>query len=173
MNRAWLATSATALLAAAAIGISATQAGARDDHHNGHVNQGSNHGAATHFRSGPAPAVQHFQSAPNFRSGSAPTVRHFESAPQFRSTPAPRHVESAPHFRPGGGQPQVHFNGVYNSRAEGHVRRHHRFHAPVFSLIPHVYEPGYYADDECYVWQQALTPLGWRYVWMNICDDDY
>src|SRR5437660_11774737 len=69
MNRAWLATSATALLAAAAIGISATQAGARDDHHNGHVNQGSNHGAATHFRSGPAPTVQHFQSAPNFRSG--------------------------------------------------------------------------------------------------------
>src|SRR5262245_6361655 len=185
MNRAWLATSATALLAAAAIGISATQAGARDDHHNGHVNQG----AATHFRSGPAPTVQHFQSAPQFRSGPAPTVQHFQSAPQFRSGPAPtarhfesapqfrsapvqRHVETAPNFRTGN-PPQVHFNGVYNSRAERLVRRHHRFHAPVFVTIPHVYEPGYYAYDECYVWQQALTPLGWRYVWMNICDDDY
>ena len=159
MVRAGLATSAAALLAAAALTISATQAGARDDHRNGHTNTGS----AQHFRS--APTVQHFQGAPHVRSG----PQHFQSTPQFRSTP--RHVEGVPHVR-SPNPPQVHFNGVYNG--ERHVRRHHRFHAPIFSLaIPHVYEPGYYADDECYVWQPAMTPRGWRYVWMNICDDEY
>ena len=173
MIRACLATSATALLAAAALTISATQAGARDDHRNGHTNNGG----AQH-RSAPAPTVQHFQSAPNVRSGPAPKVQHFQS------TPAPRHVESAPrfkapnppqvHYNSRASGPQVHFNSGYNARGERHVRRHHRFRAPVFSLaIPHVYEPGYYADDECYVWQPAMTPLGWRYVWMNICDDEY
>jgi hypothetical protein len=35
-----------------------------------------------------------------------------------------------------------------------------------------VYEPNYYTDDECYVWQPAMTPYGWRYMWMNICVDD-
>jgi hypothetical protein len=184
MVRASLATSATALLAAAALTISATQAGARDDHRNGHTNNGS----AQHFRSAPAPAAQHFQSAPHVRSGPAPTVQHFQSTPHFRSTPAPRHVESKPYFKtPNSPQvhngrasvpPQVHFNGGYNARSERHVerhvRRHHRFRAPVFSLaLPYVYEPGYYADDECYVWQPAMTPRGWRYVWMNICDDEY
>jgi len=153
MNRAWLATSATALLAAAAFTLSATQAGARDDHRNGRTN---NSGGAQHFRSAPAPAVKHFQSTP-------------------------RHVESVPHVRPGG-QPRVHFNGRtgnppqlhLNRGGERHVRRHHRFRAPVISFaLPYVYEPGYYADDECYVWQPAMTPLGWRYIWMNICDDDY
>ena len=159
MIRANLATSAAALLAAAALTVSATQAGARDDHRNGH----SNNGSAQHFRS--APTVQHFQSAPHVRSG----PQHFQSTPQFRSTP--RHVEGVPHVR-SPNPPQVHFNGVYNG--ERHVRRHHRFRAPIFSLaIPHVYEPGYYADDECYVWQPAMTPRGWRYVWMNICDDEY
>jgi hypothetical protein len=174
MNRAWLATSATALLAAAAFTLSATQAGARDDHRNGRTN---NNGGAQHFRSAPAPTVKHFQSTPHVRSGPAPTARHFESAPRFRSTP--RHVESVPHVRPGG-QPQVHFNGRnppqlhLNRGGERHVRRHHRFRAPVISFaLPYVYEPGYYADDECYVWQPAMTPLGWRYIWMNICDDDY
>jgi hypothetical protein len=198
MIRGCLATSAAALLAAAALTISATQAGARDDHRNGHTNKGS----AQHFRSGPAPTAQHFQSAPHVRSGPAPkvqqfqstpharsgpapTVRHFESTPHFRSTPAPRHVERVPHFKTpnppqvhyngkASGSPQVHFNGAYNARGERHVRRHHRFRAPVFSLaLPYVYEPGYYADDECYVWQPAMTPRGWRYVWMNICDDEY
>lgn len=185
MTRASLATSATALLAAAAFTLSATQAGARDDHRNRHTNSGG----AQHFRSAPAPKVQHFQSNQHFRSGPAPTVRRFEGAQQFRSTPAPRHVESAPRFKaPNPPQvhhsgrasvpPQVHFNGGYSARGERHVerhvRRHHRFRAPVFSLaLPYVYEPGYYADDECYVWQPAMTPRGWRYVWMNICEDEY
>ena len=181
MVRSCLATSATALLAAAALTISATQAGARDDHRNGHTSNGG----AQHFRSAPAPKVQHFQSAPHVRSGPAPTVQHFQSTPHFRSTPAPRHVESKPYFKTpnppqvhynsrASGSPQMHFNGAYNARGERHVRRHHRFRAPVFNLaLPYVYEPGYYADDECYVWQPAMTPRGWRYVWMNICDDEY
>ena len=38
--------------------------------------------------------------------------------------------------------------------------------------LPYVYEPNYYADDECYVWQPAMTPYGWRYMWMNVCLDD-
>jgi len=164
MNRAWLATGTAALLAAATFTVSATAASARDDHHPGN---------APSFRSGPAPAVRHFESAPQFRSGGAPTVRHFESAPHFSRGPVstPRHVETLPPVRT---SPQARFNGGYAFGGERHVLRHHRFHAPIFVTIPHVYEPGYYADDECYVWQQALTPLGWRYVWMNICgDDDY
>jgi hypothetical protein len=215
MNRAWLATGATALLAAAAFTLSVTQAGARDDHRNRHTNSGGaqhfrsgpaptvQHSQSTphvrsgpapkvqhfqgtpHVRSGPAPTVRHFQGTPHVRSGPAPTVRHFESAPHFRSTPAPRHVESAPRFKaPNPPQvhyngrasvaPQVHFNGGHNARGERHVRRHHRFRAPVINLaLPYVYEPGYYADDECYVWQQALTPFGWRYIWMNVCEDEY
>jgi hypothetical protein len=198
MIRASLVTSATALLAAAALTISATQAGARDDHRNGHTNNGgaqhfrsgpapaAKHFQSTpHVRSGPAPTVQHFQSAPHVRNGSAPTARHFDSGTQFRSTHAPRHVESKPYFKTpnppqvhynskASGSPQVYFNGGYNVRGERHVRRHHRFRAPVFSAaLPYVYDPGYYADDECYVWQPAMTPRGWRYVWMNICDDEY
>ena len=165
MNRAWLATSAAALLAAATFTVSATPAGARDDHPNW------NHGNAGYSRSGPAPAVRQFQSAPQFRSGPAPTVRHFESAPRFSGpVSSPRRVESLPYVRT---NPQARFNG-YAVGGERLVRRHHRFHAPIFLAVPHVYDPGYYADDECYVWQQAMTPLGWRYVWMNICDDaDY
>jgi hypothetical protein len=181
LARGCLATSAAALLAAAALTISATQAGARDDHRNRHTNSGG----AQHSRSGPAPTVQHFQSTPHVRSGPAPKVQQFQSTPHFRSTPAPRHVESVPRFKTpnppqvhyngrANSSPQVHFNGAYNARGERHVRRHHRFRAPVFSLaLPYVYEPGYYADDECYVWQPAMTPRGWRYVWMNICDDEY
>src|SRR5262245_41173674 len=100
MVRACLATSATAILAAAALTISATQAGARDDHRNGH----SNNGGAQHFRSGPAPAAQHFQSAPHVRSGPAPTVQHFQSTPKvqhFQSTPHARSAPTVRHFESG------------------------------------------------------------------------
>jgi hypothetical protein len=52
-------------------------------------------------------------------------------------------------------------------------RRHHRFGRPIINFgLPYVYEPNYYADDECYVWQPATTPYGWRYMWMNICLDE-
>jgi hypothetical protein len=92
-------------------------------------------------------------------------------------------------------QPQLHFNNSYRSQAQGHFnsgsinggvrqierhvehrvahRRHHRFGRPIINFgLPYVYEPNYYADDECYVWQPAMTPYGWRYMWMNVCLDD-
>jgi hypothetical protein len=110
-------------------------------------------------------------------------VRHFESAPRLRSGGQPQ-----VHFKSSGGQsyrgqPQVHFNngGVrpVERHLERHVerrvehRRHHRFGRPIINFsLPYVYEPNYYADDECYVWQPAMTPYGWRYMWMNICLDE-
>ena len=156
MVRTWLATS-TALVAAVVFSLSVTEAGARDNHE-GHTN----HGNAPHVRSGPSPSVRHFESAPNVRSGSQPQV-HFNNS-----------------YR---GQPQVHFNGGSNAgglrqierHVERHVehRRHHRFGRPIINFgLPYVYESNYYADDECYVWQPAMTPYGWRYMWMNICLDE-
>jgi hypothetical protein len=102
--------------------------------------------------------VRHFESVPHVRSGGQPQV-HFNNS--YRS------------------QPQVHFNGGNMRQIERHVenrvehRGHHRFGRPIINFsLPYVYEPNYYADDECYVWQQAMTPYGWRYMWMNICLDD-
>jgi hypothetical protein len=165
MVRSWLATS-TALVAAVAFSLSVTEAGARD-RNEGHVN----HGNASHVRSGPAPSVRHFESVPRIRSGGQPQVQ-FKSSGQV-------HFNNAY-----SGQPRAHFNGTISGGGvrpiERHVqrhvglRRHHRFGRPIINFgLPYVYEPGYYADDECYVWQQAMTPYGWRYMWMNVCLDDY
>ena len=154
MVRTWLATS-TALVAAVAF-LSVTEAGARD-RNEGHTN----HGNAAHVRSGPGPSVRHFESAPRVRSGGQPQV-------QFKSSGGQVHNS----YR---GQPQVHFNGGSFARVERHVdhRRHHRFGRPIINFsLPYVYESGYYANNECYVWQPAMTPYGWRYMWMNICLDD-
>ena len=164
MVRTWLATS-TALVAAVAFSLSVTEAGARD-RHEGHS------GNAPHVHSGPGPSVRHFESAPRIRSGGQPQV-------QFRSSGQVHFNNNT--YR---GQPQVHFNGGSNGggvrQIERHVehrvdhRRHHRFGRPIINFgLPYVYEPGYYADDECYVWQPAMTPYGWRYMWMNVCLDDY
>jgi hypothetical protein len=147
-------------VAAVAFSLSVTEAGARDNHE-GHVNHNN---------------------APHVRSGPGPSVRHFESAPQLRSS-------GQVHFKSSQGQPQVHFNNSYRSQAQVHFNsgvrqierrvehrvehRHHRFGRPIINFgLPYVYEPNYYADDECYVWQPAMTPYGWRYMWMNICLDD-
>jgi hypothetical protein len=165
MVRTWLATS-TALVAAVAFSLSVTAAGARD-RHEGPVN----HHGAPHVRSGPGPSVRHFESAPHVRSGGQPQV-HFKSSGSGGQV----HFNSQAHFNNRyRGQPQVHFNGGGVSRVERHVeyRRHHRFGRPIVNFsLPYVYEPNYYADDECYVWQQAMTPYGWRYMWMNICLDE-
>jgi hypothetical protein len=169
MVRTWLATS-TALVAAVAFSLSVTGAGARDRHE-------GNHGNAPHVRSGPGPSARHFQSAPHIRSGGQPQV-HFKSS-GGESSGGRVHFNNS--YR---GQPQVHFNGSSNGggvrqierHVERHVghRRHHRFGRPIVNFgLPYVYEPGYYADDECYVWQPAMTPYGWRYMWMNMCLDDY
>jgi hypothetical protein len=166
MVRTWLATS-TALVAAVVFSLSVTEAGARD-RNEGHVN----HGNAPHVRSGSGPSVRHFESAPRLRSTSQPQV-HFKSSGQvhFNNTYS--------------GQPRAHFNGTISGGGgvrpiQRHVehrvdhRRHHRFGRPIINFgLPYVYEQGYYADDECYVWQQAMTPYGWRYMWMNVCLDDY
>jgi len=161
MVRTWLATS-TALVAAVAFSLSVTQASARDRHD-------GNHGNASHVRSGPGPSVHH--SAPHIRSGGQPQVQ-FKSSGQV-------------HFNNSYRQPQVHFNSGANHgggvrQVERYVqhrvdhRRHHRFGRPIINFsLPYVYEAGYYADDECYVWQPAMTPYGWRYMWMNVCLDDY
>jgi hypothetical protein len=162
MVRTWLATSST-LVAAVALSLSVTEASARD-RYEGHVN----HGNAPHIRSGFTPSVRQFQSAPNVRYGGQPQV----------------------HFRSAGGQPQVHFNNSYRSqpqvhlngggpgRVERHVeyrvehRHHHRLGRPIINFgLPYVYEPGYYANNECYAWQPAMTPYGWRYMWVYVCDD--
>ena len=148
MVRTWLAAS-TALVAAVAFSLSVTEAGARD-RNEGHTN----HANAPHFRSGPSPSVRHFESAPHVRSGGQPQV----------------------HFKSSGGQ--VHFNNGGVRPVERYVERHvehrrHRFGRPIINFsLPYVYEPNYYADDECYVWQPAMTPYGWRYMWMNICLDE-
>jgi len=163
MVRTWLATS-TALVAAVAFSLSVTEAGARD-RHEGHS------GNTPHVHSGPGPSVRHFESAPRIRSGGQPQVQ-FKSSGQVHFNNSYR------------GQPQVHYNGGSNGggvrQIERHVehrvghRRHHRFGRPIINFsLPYVYEAGYYADDECYVWQPAMTPYGWRYMWMNICLDDY
>jgi hypothetical protein len=169
MVRTWLATS-TALVAAVAFSLSVTEAGARDNHE-GHAN----HGNAPQFRSGPGPSVRHFESAPHVRSGNQPQV-HFKNS-GGQSSGGQVHFNNS--YR---GQPQVHFNGSNGSglrqierrvehRAEH--RRHHRFGRPIINFgLPYVYESNYYADDECYVWQPAMTPYGWRYMWMNICLDE-
>jgi hypothetical protein len=155
MVRTWLATS-TALVAAVALSLSVTEAGARD-YHEGHANHRSVP------RNGPSPSVRQFQSAPHIRFSGQPQV-HFNNS--YRS------------------QAQVHFNsGGSNSggvrqierRVEHRVehRHHHRFGRPIINFsLPYVYEPNYYADDECYLWQPAMTPYGWRYMWMNVCLDD-
>ena len=171
MVRTWLATS-TALVAAVAFSLSVTEAGARD-RNEGHVN----HGNAPHVRSGPGPSVRHFESAPQIRSGGQPQV-HFKSSGGGQSSGGQVHFNN--NYR---GQPQVHFNGGSNGggvrqierRLERHVehRRHHRFGRPIINFgLPYVYESSYYVDDECYVWQPAMTPYGWRYMWMNICLDE-
>ena len=150
MVRTWLATS-TALVAAVALSLSVTEAGARDYH-----------GNAPHFRSGPGPSMRHFQS----------TVR---SQPQvhFKSSGGPVHFNT--NYRV---QRQVNVNGVGVGRVERHVdyrvahRHHHRLGRPIINFgLPYVYEPGYYANNECYAWQPAMTPYGWRYMWVYVCDD--
>ena len=162
MVRTWFATS-TALVAAVAFSLSVTDAGARDRHE-------GNHGNAPHVHSGPGASGHH--SAPNVRSGGQPHI-------QFKSSGGQAHFNNS--YR---GQPQVHFNGGSNGGGVRHIerhverhvglRRHHRFGRPIINFsLPYVYEPGYYADDECYVWQQAMTPYGWRSMWMNACVDDY
>jgi hypothetical protein len=162
MVRTWLATS-TALVAAVVFSLSVTEAGARD-RNEGHVN----HGNAPHVRSGPGPSVRHFESAPRLRSGGQPQV-HFKSS-GGQSSGGQAHFNNS--YR---SQPQVHFNGGSFARVERHVdhRRHHRFGRPIINFgLPYVYESGYYANNECYVWQPAMTPYGWRYMWMNACLDD-
>jgi hypothetical protein len=165
MVRTWLATS-TALVAAVVLSFSVTAAGARD-RHEGH----SNHGNAPHVRSGPGPSARHFQSTPHVRSGGQPQVH-------FKSPGGQVHLNNG-----NGGQPRVHFNGGSNGGGVRHIerhverhvqhRRHHRFGRPIINFsLPYVYEPNYYVDDECYVWQPAMTPYGWRYMWMNICLDE-
>jgi hypothetical protein len=161
MVRTWLATS-TALVAAVAFSLSVTEAGARD-RNEGHVN----HGSAPHVRSGPGPSVRHFESAPRVRSGGQPQVH-------FKSSGGQSQVHINNRYR---GQPQVHFNSggvrTVERHVERHAGRHHRFGRPIINFgLPYVYEPNYYVDDECYVWQPAMTPYGWRYMWMNVCLDD-
>jgi hypothetical protein len=169
MVRTWLATS-TALVAAVAFSLSMTEAGARD-RNEGHVK----HGNAPHVRSGPGPSVRHFESAPQIRSGGQPQVHFKNSGGQSSGGKV--------HFNNGNrSQPQVHFNGGSNGgvrqierHVERHVqhRRHHRFGRPIINFsLPYVYEANYYVDDECYVWQPAMTPYGWRSMWMNICLDE-
>jgi len=162
MVRTWLATS-TALAVAVAFSLSVTEASARDRHD-------GNHGNASHVRSGPGPSMRHFESAPHVRSGGQPQVH-------FKSQGSGGQVRFNNSYRV---QPQVHFNNGGVRHVERHVeyrvdhRRHHRFGRPIINFgLPYVYEPGYYADNECYVWQQAMTPYGWRYMWMNVCLDDY
>jgi len=171
MVRTWLATS-TALVAAVVVGLSMTEASARD-RHEGHAN----HNNTPHVRSGPGPSARHFESAPRVRSGGQPQV-HFKSSGSGGQV----HFNSQAHFNNSYRvQPRVHFNGGSNSggvrhverRVERHAGRHHRFGRPIINFsLPYVYEPNYYADDECYVWQSAMTPYGWRYMWMNICLDE-
>jgi hypothetical protein len=160
MVRTWLATS-TALVAAVVFSLSVTAAGARD-RHEGHAN----HNNAPHVRSGPGPSVRHFESAPRVRSGGQPQV-HFKSS-GGQGSGGQVHFNNS--YR---SQPQVHFNNGGVRHVERHAGRHHRFGRPIINFgLPYVYEPNYYADDECYVWQQATTPYGWRYMWMNICLDE-
>jgi hypothetical protein len=171
MVRTWLATS-TALVAAVAFSLSVSEAGARD-RNEGHAN----HNNAPHVRSGPGPSMRHFESAPRVRSGGQPQV-HFKSSGSGGQVHFNNSYRGQPqvHFNNSyRSQPQVHFNGGGVGRVERHVeyRRHHRFGRPIINFgLPYVYEPNYYADDECYVWQQANTPYGWRYMWMNICLDE-
>jgi hypothetical protein len=176
MVRTWLATS-TAVVAAVAFSLSVTEAGARD-RHEGHAS----HGNAPQVRSGPSPSVRHFESAPRIRSGGQPQV-HFKSS-GGQSSGGQVHFNSGQvHFNNSyRGQPRAQFNGGAGGgvrQIERHVehrvehRRHHRFGRPIINFgLPYVYEPNYYADDECYVWQPAMTPYGWRYMWMNTCLDD-
>jgi hypothetical protein len=143
-----------------AFSLSVMEAGARD-HHEGHANYGN----APHVRSGPSPSVRHFENAPHIRFGGQPQVH-------FKSSGGEVHFNNS--YR---AQPQVHFNngGVRPAEryVERHAGRHHRFGRPIINFsLPYVYEPNYYAADECYVWQQAMTPYGWRYMWMNICLDE-
>src|SRR5262249_36629319 len=113
MVRTWLATS-TALVAAVAFSLSATEAGARDR------NDG-NHGNAAHVHSGPGPSGRHFQSAPRISSGGQPQV-------QFKSTVGQGSGGQAHFNNSYRGQPQVHFNGGSNGGGvrpiERHVERH-------------------------------------------------
>ena len=160
MVRTWLATS-TALVAAVAFSLSVTEAGARD-RNEGHTN----HGNAAHVRSGPGPSVRHFESAPRVRSGGQPQV-HFKSSggqgSEVKSTSTTA-IAASRRFT---------FNNGGGGTPSDTPGRHHRFGRPIINFgLPYVYEPNYYADDECYVWQQATTPYGWRYMWMNICLDE-
>jgi hypothetical protein len=142
-----------------AFSLSVTEAGARDQ---GHVNSN-----APHVHSGPSPSARHFESAPHFRSGQ-PQVH-------FKSSGGPNSGGQVHFNNSYRSQPQVHFNNGSFARVERHVehRRHHRFGRPIINFgLPYVYEPGYYANNECYVWQPGMTPYGWRYMWMNMCVDD-
>ena len=42
-----------------------------------------------------------------------------------------------------------------------------------FGFAPNFYDyPGYYYDD-CYQLRRVWTDFGWRYVRVDVCDDDY
>jgi hypothetical protein len=163
-------------VAAVALSLSVTGAGARD-RHEGHAN----HNNAPHVRSGPGPSARHFESAPRVRSGGQPQV-HFKSS--GGQSFGGQGTGGQAHFNKGyRSEPQAHFNGGGIRPVERHIernverrvehRRHHRFGRPIINFsLPYVYEPNYYADDECYVWQPAMTRQGWRYMWMNICLDE-
>jgi len=127
-TRAWLATSAAALLAVAAFAASATAAGAGDNH------PYARHGNGPQFRGGPEHAPRHFGGG------------------------------GVPHFKSGGPPSQV-----YNYGGNRH-RPQHGFRPGVTLATPYVDQPGY-ADNECVVWQPAMTRQGWRYMWINVCHD--
>ena len=155
MVRTWLATS-TALVAAVAFSFSVTEAGARD-YRDGHAN----HGNAPRVRSGPSPSVRG-QPQVHFKSSGGGQIyfnNNYRAQPQI-------------HFNNGGVRPVERYVERHAEHRVEH-RRHHRFGRPIINFsLPYVYEPNYYADDECYVWQPAMTPYGWRYMWMNICLDE-
>jgi len=101
-------------------------------------------------------------------------ARHGDG-PSFRGPRyAPRHVEGggAPRFKSGGPPAQLYDHGG-NKR---HAQPHPRFRPGVTFATPYGYEPNVYvpsyADNECYVWQPAMTRQGWRYMWINVCTND-
>jgi len=96
-------------------------------------------------------------------------ARHGDGA-HFRNGHAPRHIEGVPHFK-SSGPPQVYHYGGNKHRGQPH----HRFRPGVTFATPYGYEPNVYvpsyADNECYLWQPAMTRQGWRYMWINVCND--
>lgn len=83
-TRAWLATSAAALLAMAAFAASATEAGAGEDRHGPYAR----HGNGPNFRHAP----RHFEGVPHFKYGGPQVYRHNGNR---------HHVERHHRFRPG------------------------------------------------------------------------